>query len=246
MELPSRCIFPFSSEYPVALHDLDDPPATLFAQGECDFNSRPVLGIVGTRESSLLAEAWMRETLPQVARNVVTVSGGARGIDEMAHRISVSEKQPTAVVLPSSIDRPYPHDWADRKVAVIASGGCFISEYPPGTDIRRWHFEKRNRLIAALADVVLIVEARKRSGTAITARHAIRMHRGLGAVPWFPTDSRGELCNDLIASGAILIRDTADLMALLARESHARSTRMLGRIDAYSRASALVEPSDLS
>jgi DNA processing protein len=201
-------------------------------EGTLDFNSRPILGIVGTRDSSIMAEAWMKRVLPDVVRGVVTVSGGARGIDEMAHEIAVREKQATAVILPSSLDRPYPPDWIDRKARVLANGGCFISEYPAGTDIRRWHFEKRNRLIAALSDVVLVVEARRRSGTSITARHATRMGRSVATIPWFPSDPRGELCKDLLANGgAVMVRDAADLLALLSRASDARATRMFRRLD---------------
>lgn len=232
-----QCIYALSEDYPLALRDLEDPPALLMVEGEFDFNSRPVLGIVGTRDSSIMAESWMKRNLPEVMAKVLTVSGGARGIDELAHRLAVRDKQATAVILPSSIDRPYPADWKFRSTEVLAAGGCLISEYPLGTDIRRWHFEKRNRLIAALSDVVLIVEARRRSGTAITARHAASMGRTVAALPWFPSDPRGELCNDLLASGVgTIVRDSADLMTLLSRESVARSTRMLRALSAHSRA----------
>lgn len=230
-----RSVYPLSDDYPTALHDLPDPPSLLMVEGKLDFNTRPILGIVGTRDSSIMAESWMRRHLPSLVSEVLVVSGGARGIDELAHQIAIHEKQSTAVMLPSSLDLPYPSDWAFRKHGVLKNGGCIISEYPLGTEVRRWHFEKRNRLIAALSDVVLIVEARRRSGTAITARHASQMGRSVAAVPWFPSDPRGELCNDLLASGAgIMVRDAADLIALLSRESMARATRMLrthGRLE---------------
>ncbi len=229
-----RCVYPLSADYPVALRDLTDPPSLLMVEGNLDFNSRPILGIVGTRESSIMAEAWMKRHLPAVMSHVLTVSGGARGIDELAHQIAVRERQATAVILPSSLDRPYPSDWLDRKLGVLRHGGCFISEYPVATDVRRWHFEKRNRLIAALSDVVLIVEARRRSGTAITARHAGVMGRAVATIPWFPSDPRGELCNDLLYSGAgVMVRDADDLLAMLGRESVARSTRMCRVLNAH-------------
>lgn len=211
-----RDILLMAQDYPVLLHDLEDPPPVLSVEGELSFASRPVLGIVGTRDSSLLAESWMREHLPELAKKNLILSGGARGIDELAHQIAIHEKQPTAVILPSALDRPYPLDWNSRKAAVFKYGGCLISEYEPGTSIRRWHFDKRNRLIAALSDVVLIVEARRRSGTSITARHAKNLERPIAALPWFASDPRGEFCNDLLKHNeAWLVRSAADLEAIL-------------------------------
>ncbi len=216
-----------SSDYPIALRDLADPPAVLTVHGALDFDSLPVLGIVGSRDSSVMAESWLRRHLPELSKMALVVSGGARGIDELAHRIAIFESRPTAVVLPTSLDCPYPSDWADRSVEVIRHGGCLISEYKSGTPIRRWHFEKRNRLIAALSDVVLVVEARRRSGTGITARHAGMMGRTVATLPWFPSDPRGELCNDLLVDrAAALVRNSDDVRTLLTSAAAARLLRM--------------------
>lgn len=217
-----------SSDYPMALRDLEAPPPVLSVEGSIDFESRPVLGVVGTRDSSVMAESWLRRYLPSLCHHALIVSGGARGIDEQAHQIAISENCPTVVVLPSSLDCPYPPDWSFRKESVLKSGGALISEYSRGTSVRRWHFEKRNRIIAALSDVVLVVEARRRSGSAITARHAGGMGRVVATLPWFPTDPRGELCNDLLFNGgATLVRNSEDIAALLQTEVQARMLRML-------------------
>lgn len=215
----------YSNDYPLALRDLADAPSVLSVDGKMDFDSVPVLAVVGARHSSVMSESWMRRFLPAIAHHCVIVSGGARGVDELAHAIAVGEARPTAVVLPTGLLRPYPNDWRTKREAVLKAGGVFISEYPPETEIRSWHFEKRNRLIAALADVVLVIEARSRSGTAITARHAMNLGRGLATLPWFPTDPRGEFCNELLARGAVPIRDACDLASLLSREVTARTTR---------------------
>jgi len=215
----------YSNDYPLALRDLADAPSILSVDGRLDFDSVPVLAVVGARDSSVMSESWMRRFLPAITHHCVIVSGGARGIDELAHAIAVGESRPTAVVLPTGLLRPYPNDWRVKREAVLGAGGVFISEYPPETEIRSWHFEKRNRLIAALADVVLVVEARSRSGTAITARHAMNLGRGIAALPWFPSDPRGEFCNELLSRGAAPIRDSNDLASLLSREVEARKTR---------------------
>ncbi|MBN8540360.1 MAG: DNA-protecting protein DprA [Deltaproteobacteria bacterium] len=217
----------YSNDYPLALRDLADAPSILSVDGTLDFDSVPVLAVVGARHSSVMSESWMRRFLPAIAHHCIIVSGGARGIDELAHAIAVGEARPTAVVLPTGLLRPYPNDWRMKRDSVLKAGGVFISEYPPETEIRPWHFEKRNRLIAALADVVLVVEARSRSGTAITARHAMNLGRGVAALPWFPTDPRGEYCNELLSRGSVPIRDVHDLASLLGREVSARKTRTI-------------------
>lgn len=227
-----RQIFPMSFEYPRSLRDLRDPPSGLMVSGRLLFDEKPVLGIVGSRESSLMAESWMRLHLPKLACEVVTLSGGARGIDELAHRIAVSVKSPTAVVLPSSLDCPYPADWRERAPGVLENNGCLISEFESGTSVRPWHFEKRNRIIAALSDVLLVVEARKRSGTAITARHARELGRLVATLPWFPGDPRGEFCNQLLFEGAMPIRDATDLAMLVQGEARRRLSRVTQEISA--------------
>lgn len=232
-----------SSDYPLALRDLESPPSILSVEGEIDFDSRPVLGVVGTRDSSVMAESWLRRYLPTLCHHALIVSGGARGIDELAHHIAIHEKRATVVVLPSALDCPYPPDWSYRKQDVIKTGGAFISEYASGTSVRRWHFEKRNRIIAALSDVVLVVEARRRSGSAITARHAGGMGRVVATLPWFPTDPRGELCNDLLFNGgATLVRNSEDLATLLRTEVHARMLRMQRRTSPRETAPDLAVP----
>lgn len=223
--MESRRLFRLSPEYPRALLDLAEPPDALEVSGSMAFEIKPVLGIVGSRESSLAAESWMRLHLPKLARELVIVSGGARGIDDLSHRLAVAHQSATAVVLPSALDCPYPADWRHRAADVLGAGGCFLSEFESGTSVRPWHFEKRNRIIAALSDVLLVVEARKRSGTAITARHARELGRVVATLPWFPGDPRGEFCNQLLFEGAMPVRDATDLAMLIQGETRRRLER---------------------
>ncbi len=218
------------SSFPAPLRDLADPPHLISMIGQTDFDSRPVLAVIGSRYSSLQAETWMQRHLGELARSSLIVSGGARGIDEMAHAIAIKEEQPTVVVLPSGLNRPYPKSWSEKLRDITIHGGSLISEYSPDTEVRAWHFEKRNRLIAALADVVLVVEARQRSGTSITVRHALELGRAVAALPWFPSDSRGEYCNEILASGGVLIRHASDLADLLVTEARQRAIRIQGSL----------------
>ncbi len=214
--------------YPTAFKDLSNPPSLVYVDGPTSFEERPVLAVVGSRDCSIMAEAWMRRHLSEVSRFALIVSGGAMGVDDCAHRVALAADQPTVVVLPSGLERPYPAHWREASDEVKRKGGCLISEYEPQQAIRRCHFEKRNRLIAALADVVLVVEAQMKSGTAITARHAQELGRAVAVVPWFPGDPRGELGLELLTQSAALpVRNAADLLSALSRETCARYTRCL-------------------
>lgn len=214
------------TRYPARLRDLIDPPHILSVLGPIDFESRPVLAVIGSRHSSLQAEIWMRRHLRELTKSCLIVSGGARGIDEVAHAIAIEAGQPTLVVLPSGLNCPYPRDWAEKSEDVLNCGGAIISEYSSNTEVRAWHFEKRNRLIAALADVVLVIEARHRSGTAITVRHALGLGRPIAALPWFPDDARGEYCNEIIANGGFVARNASDIVDLLIAEARMRVSNM--------------------
>lgn len=215
--------------YPLALRDLVAPPSALYVDGALTaLDERPVLAVVGSRDCSIVAEAWMRRYLTEVSRFALIVSGGAIGVDDCAHRVALSAGEPTIVVLPSGLKRPHPVHWRNLYAEIKSKGGAIVSEYEPEQVIRRSHFEKRNRLLAAFADVVLIVEAQSKSGTAITARHAQELGRAVAVVPWFPGDPRGELGLDLLTQGAAIpVRNTADLLSALSREACARHTRSL-------------------
>lgn len=210
---------PLQPEYPSKLLELAEPPSQVSLLGHLGALSRPCLAIVGARHSSLLAESWMRQNLREISKLCTIVSGGARGIDETAHAIAIEEGQPTVVVLPSGLGCPYPKEWRERYEKVLNSGGAIVTEYPFQKEIRSWHFEKRNRIIAALADIVLVVEARKRSGTQITVRHALDLGRTIAAIPWFPGDSRGEFCNEILMNGGMMVRNSSDLAVMLLAET---------------------------
>lgn len=216
--------------YPTGFNDLSDPPQEFNILGEVNLDTRPVLAVIGSRQSSVQAELWMRKNLRILTQHCLIVSGGARGIDQTAHFIALEEKQPTVVVLPSGLDAPYPKDWSAWSGRVTQFHGALVSEYPMNETIKSWHFEKRNRLIAALADVVLVVEARSRSGTAITVRHALNMGRQVAALPWFPGDCRGEYCNELLISGASLVRNAEDVADLLIKETRMRLRSVEARL----------------
>jgi DNA processing protein len=204
-----------SAEYPVELLDLAQPPRELYAIGRTSALSRPRVAIVGTRNSTAYGERITRTLTRALVRGGVSiVSGMARGIDAAAHRTALEEGGNTVAVLGTGVDVPYPvgHRLLHR---TIAEHGIVVSESPPGTRAGPGAFPRRNRIIAALAPVTIVVEAGFRSGALNTASQALELGRVVAAVPG-PIDSdqsRGS--NQLLRDGAVLIAAPEDALALL-------------------------------
>jgi DNA processing protein len=204
-----------SPEYPVELLDLAHPPRELYTIGRPSALATPRVAIVGTRNSTGYGERITRTLTRALVRGGVSiVSGMARGIDAAAHRTALEERGNTVAVLGTGVDVPYPvgHRLLHR---TIAEHGLVVSENPPGTKAAQGAFPKRNRIIAALAPVTIVVEAGFRSGALNTASQAIELGRVVAAVPG-PIDSeqsRGS--NQLLRDGAVLIAAPEDALALL-------------------------------
>ncbi|HRK06642.1 MAG TPA: DNA-processing protein DprA [Pseudobdellovibrionaceae bacterium] len=210
-------------EFPRQLRQMLEPPTAIRVEGSLAALERmPCLAIVGTREISPPSEVWMRRELFRLKGPVLIVSGGARGVDALAHQIALERGWPTGVLMPSGLDRPYPEHWMRHRHLVLQGGGFLMSEFRDEQRMQKSHFAARNRLIASLADFVLLIEARFRSGSSITATHARENARELGALPWSPLDLCGELNNQLIVDGAHLIRSADDLSNLLESEYRRR------------------------
>ncbi len=209
-------IFPGHDDYPEAFFRVDPPPLFLSVQGAACWKSQRCLAVVGSREPSFFALNWLELHLPEILRSgIITVSGGARGIDQKAHHLSIRAKSPTAVFLPSGLASAYPTEWKIWKTELFASGGALVSPYSPFQEIRRTHFEGRNRLIAALASVVFIVEARRKSGSIMTARLATELDKSVCVLPNTPGDPRWAGTVDLLFENRFPIRDAKDLVSLL-------------------------------
>ena len=187
-------------DYPRALLTLDPRPPTLYVLGARDAFTERAVAVVGTRGATGYGLATATELGTELAAAGVTVvSGLALGIDGAAHRATVAADGRTIAVLPSPIDRPYPPRHRALAADIVRGGGALVSEVPIGATIGRPDFARRNRVIAGLAEAVVVVEAPDRSGALMTAAAALAIGRELYAVPG-PIDaawSRG--CNRLIA-----------------------------------------------
>jgi len=211
-DFPLQFVPLHSSDYPALLRQIPDPPAGIYVIGNLQCLNQQTLSVVGARSPALESLQWMRAYLKRfVAEGLVLVSGGARGIDQEAHRLSLLGSKPTVVVLPSGLATPYPKSLADWYGDIVKNGGCLVSEYPPQQEMHKHHFLRRNRIISGLSRATLVVEAARRSGSWMTGRLARDQGRTVAVLPGFPLDVRRQGCVDLLVDGAEPLRDDLDL-----------------------------------
>lgn len=216
-------LVPGDGDYPVSLLDLPDPPGCLFARGG-SFEGALSVAVVGARRCS----PYGREVAESVGRalggaGVSVVSGAALGVDAAAHRGALAVGGPTVAVLGSGIDVEHPRSNA-ALIRRIAETGVVLSEYPPGVPPERRRFPARNRIVAALARAVVVVEGAPGSGSLLTAGFAAELGREVLAVPGPVTSPLSAAPHELIRDGAGLVRGPADVLeAIGARPGPGRS-----------------------
>jgi len=202
-------------DYPPALRAMEGAPPLLAMHGSGAVATRPALGIVGARNSSVAGSKFTVMIAEAAARAGYTVvSGLARGIDTAAHRASLSYG--TLAAIAGGLDQPYPPENIELYKNICSDGGVAISEMPYGWIPRARDFPRRNRLIAGCALAVVVVEAAHRSGSLITARLANECGREVLAVPGSPLDPRAHGSNGLIRQGATIICEVSDVLEALA------------------------------
>jgi DNA processing protein len=187
----------------------------LYAIGRVSALTNPRVAIVGTRNSTGYGERTARSlTRTLVRAGVSVISGMARGIDAAAHRTAIEEGGNTVAVLGTGIDVPYPvgHRQLHRS---IGEHGLVLSENPPGAKAHLGAFPKRNRIIAALAPVTIVVEAGFKSGALNTASQALELGRVVAAVPGPIDSAQSQGSNQLLRDGAVMIASVEDALALL-------------------------------
>ena len=214
-----RLLVPEHETWPVGLLDLGPhAPLCLWVRGEPTALSRTSLrvAVVGARAASSYGEHVAMELSAELsARNVTVVSGAAYGIDGAAHRSALHGGGTTIAILAGGVDRPYPAGHADL-IGRIARTGAVISEVPCGSAPTKWRFLQRNRLIAALADATVVVEAGWRSGSLNTAAHSAALARPLGAVPGPVTSAASAGCHRLLREfDARCVTNADEVMELL-------------------------------
>jgi DNA processing protein len=208
---------PAHEAWPRQLHVLGLQPLVLFARGDLQALARtPSVAFVGSRTPTPYGRDAADHLAAALAQaGTVLWSGLARGIDGIAHEACVAAAVPTVAVLAGGLDQVYPPEHAQLAARIEATGGCLLGELPPGRRARRGHFPRRNRLLAAGARAVVVVEATLSSGAMHTARFAAECGTELFALPGPWASERSQGCHRLIAEGATLIEGPEDLLRSL-------------------------------
>lgn len=201
-----------SADYPYRLSQCIDAPLLLYAKGNMNVNPTHVISVVGTRMPSERGKDWCRRLVMELAEkveDVTIVSGGAYGIDIVAHKAALESGISTIIIPAHGLDRIYPA--AHRSVAIQSlERGGLLTEYTCGTEPERYNFVARNRIVAGMADAVVVVESKMKGGSLITANMAIDYDREVFAVPGRVGDVCSEGCNDLIRRSKAQLITCAD------------------------------------
>ncbi|MDH5391952.1 MAG: DNA-processing protein DprA [Gammaproteobacteria bacterium] len=198
--------------YPDQLRLISNPPKVLFVNGDLDYLYQPQLAMVGSRSPSAVGEKIAEDFASHLSANGLTITSGlARGIDGASHRGALTGIAGTVAVVATGLDRVYPAE--HRQLAhQICEQGALISEQPLGTAPHAGLFPLRNRIISGLSQGVLVVEAAIKSGTLITARHAIEQNREVFAIPGSIHNPATKGCHQLIKQGAKLVETAEDIL----------------------------------
>lgn len=202
-------------EYPEELKYYDDRPYVLFYKGNINLLKGLKVAFVGARKCTNYGiQAAKILTNELISYNITIISGGARGIDSIAHKTAISGNGNTIAVLGCGIDICYPRE-NNLLFSEIEKKGLIISEFLPGTPPMAYNFPRRNRIISGLSKLTIVIEASKKSGSLITARLAIEQGKDVMVVPGsiFSNESIG--CNTLISEGALVFAEMADLYTAL-------------------------------
>lgn len=209
------CISIRSEDYPSRLRECDDAPVLLYLKGNADLNALKVVSMVGTRNATEygkhLCVDFLHE-LKELCPEVLVVSGLAYGIDICAHRAALGNAFDTVGVLAHGLDRIYPAVHRHTAIEMLERGGL-LTEYMSGANPDRQNFVCRNRIVAGLADAVIVVESAAKGGSLITAEIAESYHRDCFAFPGRVDDEWSQGCNGLIRSNrASLIQSAEDFV----------------------------------
>lgn len=213
-----RVLIPTDPDWPAELAALRDrAPVALWVKGDPSAlaTSEPKVTLTGARAATSYGEHVVTELARGTAEHgQVVVSGGAYGIDIAAHRAAITASGRTIAVMPSGLDRLYPSG-NQSALERVATAGALVSELPPGASPTKWRFLARARLLAALSNATVIVEAGYRSGSLRVAGEAAKLRRQVGAVPGAVTSAASTGCHRLLREGtARVVTDIADLRAL--------------------------------
>mgnify|MGYP000956168807 FL=1 len=223
-----QILFFTDSSYPQRLTQCIDAPVLLYGKGEADLNRSKVVSVVGTRnatrQGTQFCETFIRE-LSASDPDILVVSGLAYGIDISAHRSALKEGLSTVAVLAHGLDRIYPSPHRQTAVEMLRTG-LLLTEFPSETNPDRHNFVKRNRIVAGMADAVVVIESGEKGGSLTTADIANSYFREVFALPGRVKDQMSAGCNRLIADNqAVLLRSTEQFLIHMGWEKEFRGVQ---------------------
>lgn len=219
-------LFYLNDNYPQRLRHCEDGPILLYSKGSVEYNNQKVISIVGTRKATDYGKDFCNKIVEElVPHQPLIVSGLAYGIDVCSHKAAIKNNLPTVGVLAHGLDRLYPAQHKSVANQMIEKG-ALLSDFKSRTNPDRENFPKRNRIVAGISDLTIVIESSKKGGSLITAHIANDYNRDVFALPGRLEDSQSEGCNNLIKTNkAALIQSVKDLEYIMGWE-----TKKKGRI----------------
>ena len=217
------------ADYPKRLFECPDAPVLFYFKGNADLNAARVISVVGTRRATAYGQEQTEHLLNELSRSfpdLLVVSGLAYGIDICAHRSALKCQLPTVGVLAHGLDRIYPPVHRATAVEMLAHGGL-LTDFPMDTNPDRQNFVRRNRIVAGLADAIIVVESAEKGGSLITADLALSYGRDIFTFPGRVTDPRSKGCNALIRQNKAGLITCAEDLILSMRWDVASQTQAL-------------------
>jgi len=202
-------------DYPEKMKHIYRPPLKLYVVGNTEILNKKGIAIIGCRNCSEYGACNAYKFGYELAKKELNIiSGFARGIDTYGHKGAIDAKGKTIAVLGSGLDVIYPPENKNLYKKILASEGVIISEYPLGSKPEKYHFPARNRIISGLSDGVLVVEAKRKSGTLITVDYALEQGKDIYAIPGNISNENSYGTNELIKEGAIPVTSVDDFLNL--------------------------------
>ena len=203
----------FDHDYPILLKNIFDPPFVLYMLGKKELlQTDKLISLIGSRKPTMFANIIGNELIPPlVNEGWITISGLARGIDTLVHEKTIQSNGSTIAVIGNGFQYIYPKE-NEKLSKLIARNHLLLSEYPPFIPPQKWYFPKRNRIIAGLSKGTVVIEAKEKSGTMITADLALEYGREVFAVPGPFIMEEYIGCHRLIQSGAKLVVSANDII----------------------------------
>lgn len=219
-------LFYLSNDYPNRLKNIHDSPVMLYSLGNANLNTQKIVGIVGTRKASEYGKDFTNQLVEAlVPTGALILSGLALGIDVAAHKSATKLGLQTVGVMAHGLDRIYPTQHKNIAKQMVANGGL-LTEFTSGTNPDKENFPKRNRIVAGLCDVLIVVESGIKGGAMITAEIANSYNKEVMAVPGKVTDDNHFGCNTLIKlNKASILTMTDDVMSLMGWQETTKTTK---------------------